>query len=195
MRCSGAWRLAPLRRETLDLRAAGGGAGAWQGPTKCRFDAAAGAAVLAGAGGSPPPSPVKQSRLRRLLGHAKARAAPGEQAVPLDGARLVELDARSLSVDLPRAGRPGAAPAAVPHPILSQEQVCADAALWLLTRRSSHAWRVRRCAGCWRQTRELRVHPGCCPAQGRPCLGARAARSACAGTAGQPCTLYPTHKI
>ena len=175
-------RLAPRRPDPLRCaRAAGGGAGAWQGPTKCRFDAAAGAAVLAGAGGSPPPSPVKQSRLKRLLGHAKARAAPGEQAVALDGARLVELDARSLSIELPRAGRPGAAPAAVPCPTLTQQQECAESALRLLTRRSWHAWRVQRCAWCWRQARELWVYPGCCPPQGRPCLGARAARSACAG--------------
>ncbi len=91
--------------------AAGAGAGTWRGPARCHFDLAAGAVVVTGAGGSPQPPPIKPSRLKRLLkGHAKApAAAPDEQVIPLDSVRLVELDARSLSIELPPAGRPGAA--------------------------------------------------------------------------------------
>lgn len=51
---------------------AGTGAGAWQGPAKCRFEAPDGRVCIAGAGsGSPPPSPTKQSR-----------AHPGSQPPP-----------------------------------------------------------------------------------------------------------------
>jgi len=70
-----------------------------------------GAVIVSGAGGSPQAPPIKRSRLTRLLkGHAKAPAAASdEQVVPLDRVRLVEVDARTLSIELPPASRPGAA--------------------------------------------------------------------------------------
>ena len=46
--------------------------------------------------------------LKRLLGAIKAPQAAGEQRVCLDGARLVVLDPRSLSIELPREKAPGA---------------------------------------------------------------------------------------
>ena len=95
---------------------AGAGAGAWQGPAKCRFDAVDGCVSIAAGGGSPPPSPVKQSRLKRLLGAAKAPQAAGAQRVALDGARLVVLDARSLSIELPRGKAPDASLVATQRP-------------------------------------------------------------------------------
>ncbi|KAK9820958.1 hypothetical protein WJX81_007559 [Elliptochloris bilobata] len=142
-----AWTAAVGAPRSCHVLLAGSGAGAWQGPAKCKFEALQGCVCIASGGGSPPPSPVKQSRLKRLLGHSKAPQAAGEQRVCLDGARLVVLDARSLSIELPRAKNPDASLVTAERPRvarllvwLNDEEADAGvlcASLELLVRRSS----------------------------------------------------------